>query len=781
MSVPLPNTPPILSIHLQISQYPILARQIRRRMREELYRLGVISRERLESDAKEKAELSQNREGLLNPLAEEGDEDWEQRLQQIRDQLTDFYFAYNLPIGLFESLIAELLADRGVRREKSGVELFNPELTPVEILLRQLGQLEALPADQRERVRAETEEITAVLVKTMISDEPVFLRLARRWLSEEDFQFIQSRRIGEGKIGGKAGGLLLAWKILRTVLPDEIHRMAIPNSYFIGADVFYKFLADNQLDYSIQKFKSLDQVRSEYPAIEKEFLKHSLPGDVSDRLREILSATDNTPLVARSSSLLEDGFGTAFAGKYLSIFCSNQGAIEERLRDLSTAIRRVYASVFNPDALFYRRRMGLLERVERMSVLVQEVQGSAYHDGFFPALAGVAYSYSPIVWDSRLRKEEGFCRLVMGLGTRAVARVAEDYPRLVMLSHPTLRPENTPAEVRRYSQKTVDVVDLTSAELSSWPITRLLDADFPGLRWLASVDRGDTVMPVFSLGPDLAPERMLLTMDNFLQQSGFVGLLKRVLANLAREYGVPVNLEFAVTLNPESAKPEMTFHLLQCRAQTGVSGEVPFTMPKNIPAEDKFFIATRVVPQGAVRQVDAVCYVDPEIYGALADAGERKAVAGIVGRLNKLLEGRTFILIGPGRWGSINPLLGVPVTYADIFNTRALVELAVLQQGAVPEPSYGTHFFQDLVEASIYPIAVYPDHPGELFREQWMADAKNSIAELLPDAYNPKDCVKLVDIPRAFDGKKMDLLMDGETAVAFLVEPDRETYPVRTR
>jgi hypothetical protein len=779
MSDPPLRAPKILSIHLQISQYPILAKQIRRRMRDELYRRGVISRERLEAEVKEKAELSQKREGLVNPLAEEGDDVWEQRLQQIRDQQTDFYFAYNLPIKLFESLIEELLAERSVHREESGLALFNPELTPVELLLHQLEQLEALPEERRERARTEIEAVTAVLVKTMVSDQPGFGRMARRWLAREDFQFIQSRRIGEGKIGGKAGGLLLAWKILRTVLPQEIHRMAIPNSYFIGADVFYHFLADNHLELPNQKHKSLDQVRSEYPTIQEEFLRHRLPEDVADRLREILITAGNTPLIARSSSLLEDGVGTAFAGKYVSVFCPNQGTVQERLRDLTAAVQRVYASVFNPDALFYRGRMGLLDYDERMSVLIQEVQGSTYRDGFFPTLAGVAFSYSPIVWDSRLRKEEGFCRLVMGLGTRAVVRVAEDYPRLVMLSHPALRPENTPADIRRYSQKIVDVIDLRCAELSSWPVSRLLRADYPVLRWLASVDRGDTVMPVFSIGPDFQPERMVLTMDNFLQQSDFVGLLKGVLSTLAREYGVPVNVEFAVTLDPESATPEMTFHLLQCRAQTGVSGGVPFKIPKGIPAEDKFFIATRVVPQGAVRQVDAVCFVDPEAYGALADAGERKTVAGIIGRLNKLLEGRSFILIGPGRWGSINPLLGVPVTYADIFNTRALVELAVTQQGAQPEPSYGTHFFQDLVEASIFPIAVYPDQPGDLFRPEWMANAKNSLAEMLPDVHNPNDCVKLVNIPREFDGKKMDLLMDGETAVAFLVEPDRDGYPER--
>jgi hypothetical protein len=780
MSDPPIRVPNILSIYLQISQYPILAREIRRRMRDELYHHGVISRERLEVEVKEKAELSQKREGLVNPLAEEGRDVWEQRLQQVRDQLTDFYFAYNLPIELFESIIHEFLAARSARQEAGNLACFNPELTPVELLLSQLEQLERLPEDRREPSRPEVEAITSVLVKTMVSDQPGFVRMAQRWFAREDFQFIQSRRVGQGKVGGKAGGLLLAWRIIRTLAPQEAGQMDIPRSYFIGSDVFYDFQTANHLEYSNQKYKPLDQICLDYPKIQEEYLHGRFSEGAADRLRAILGELGNRPLIVRSSSLLEDGVGTAFAGKYVSVFCPNQGAPQENFRDLTAAIRRVYASVFNPDALVYRRRMGLLECDERMAVLIQEVQGQTYRRYYFPALAGVAVSYSPIVWDSRLRREEGFCRLVMGLGTRALTRVAEDYPRLIMLSHPALRPENTPAALRRYSQKNVDVVDLHSAGWISLPASQLLNSDFPPLRWLASVDQGDTVMPVFSLGPDLSPERMILTMDNFLQQSNFVDLLKGVLSTLARQYEIPVSVEFAVTLRGDSPAPEMTFHLLQCRAQTGVFGEVSYKIPKGVAAEDKFFIATRMVPQGIVSQVEIVCFVDPEAYGALTDAGQRKTVAGIIGRLNGLLEGRTFILIGPGRWGSINPLLGVPVTYADIFNSRALVELAVVQQGAVPEPSYGTHFFQDLVEARIYPIALYPDQPRDLFRQEWITRAKNSLDEILPDAVNPNGCVKLVNIPREFGGKKLDLLMDGETAVAFLAEPDGNSRPDRT-
>jgi hypothetical protein len=766
------DVPEILSIHLQISQYPILARQIRRHMREELYRRGVLSRERLEAEVRERAVLSQKREGLVNPLAEENNHLWDERLQQIRDHLTDFYFAHNLPIDLFEQLIESVLAERHIRHPESRIRYFNPELAPTDLLIDQLKSYEELPADQREPIRPLFEEMVTVLVKALISDQPGFARIAKNWLTAEDFQFIRSRMVGSGKIGGKAGGLLLAWRILLSSAPDLARQMTIPRSYFIGADVFYDFMTGNGYDYGNQKFKPLDQLRAEYPKIQEEFLRGSFPERAADRLRDVLRELGNVPLIVRSSSLLEDGIGTAFAGKYISVFCPNRGSPEENFRGLTGAVRRIYASVFNPDALAYRRRMDLLECDERMAVLLQEVQGRAYGRYFFPALAGVAFSYSPIVWNPRLRREEGFCRMVMGLGTRAVNRVAEDYPRLVMLSHPALRPETTPAEIRRYSQKTADVVDLQQAALATVPVARLLQRDFPALPWIASIDQGDTLMPPVSLGPQIAPERMVLTFDNILLKTGFVRLVKDVLATLARQYDVPVDVEFAVSIDDSTPVPGITLHLLQCRVQSGVRSGLACKIPRGIAAEDKFFVATRVVPQGAVQQVSYICYVDPKAYGALADAGERKAVAAMVGRLNKTLESQSFILIGPGRWGSIDPLLGVPVTYADIFNTRMLVELAVEQQGAVPEPSYGTHFFQDLVEAEIYPVALYPDQPGDLFRREWLSRAKNWLDDVLPGTPGPKGCVKLVNIPGEFGGRKMDIFMDGETAVAFLAESD---------
>jgi hypothetical protein len=786
------EAPQILALYLQISQYPILARQIRQRMREELYRRGVISSAHLEQEARDKAILSQHREGLTDPYYEENEREWEARLEQIRDHLTDFYFAYNLPMDLFHRIVEDLLAERVTRRGESAapgeVKLsFNPELAPLELLLRQAGQYDALPEAEQEKVRHHREEISVVLIKTMISDQLGFVRVAKSWFTAADFDFIQSRRIGSGKIGGKAAGMLLAWKILQTAAPQVAEQVTVPRSYFIGADVFYDFKALNDLEYINQKYKPVEQIRAEYPQIQETYEHGRFPEDVADHLRGVLRQVGQTPLIVRSSSLLEDSFGTSFAGKYASYFCPNQGTLPENLRDLTRAIRRIYASVYSPDVLIYRRRMGLLDYDERMAILLQEVQGEPYRHYFFPALAGVAFGQSPIVWTPRLRREEGFVRMVLGLGTRAVERVGEDYPRLVFLSHPLLRPESTPAAVEHYSQHLMDLIDLRANAFTTAPVRQVLERDYPALRWVASLKdaQADTLLPLSRLGPQVTPDRLVLTFDNLLRKSDFVPLLKQVLATLSQHYGIPVDVEFALTLEPASDKPRLTFHLLQCRPQSThhAPGEAVRPIPADVPARDQIFLATRMVPQGQVEGVEYVVYVDPAAYDRLPDPGQRKEVAAVVSRLNRALEGKSFILIGPGRWGSSNIQLGVPVGYADIYNARALVELSVGPEGSGPEPSYGTHFFQDLVEARIYSLAVYPDDGRDFLNRAFLEKASNRLAALLPapqfstgvsketagpDADGYSGCVRVIHVPAECEGHRLHILMDGERALAFL-------------
>jgi hypothetical protein len=772
------ETPKILALYLQIAQYPVLARQIRQRMRQEIYGRGVITQSTFESEARAKAIDSQYREGLSNPYAEENESTWEQRLQTVRDNLTDFYFAYNLPLEMFNRIVHELIAERSAQPQAEMQLTFNPELAPVDLLLRQVRLYEALPQAELAKVHHHLEEIIVVLVRTIISDQLSFVRVAKQWFTATDFEFIRSRRIGSGKIGGKAAGMLLAWKILHQAAPDVAANVTLPPSYFVGANVFYDFKALNQLEHN-QKYKSTEEIRAEYDAIVEGHLQARFPEEVADRLREILDEVGPAPLIVRSSSLLEDSFGTSFAGKYSSYFCANQGGPKENLRDLTVAIRRIYASVYNPDVLIYRRRMGLLDYDERMAILLQVVQGERHGRLFFPDLAGVAFSQSPIVWSPRLRREEGFIRMVLGLGTRAVERVGEDYPRLVFLSHPNLRPENSPDAIAHYSQHMADVIDLDANSIATRPVSQTVSLDYPALPWVASLQdsQAETLLPLRSLGPTVSMERLVLTFDNLLQRTDFVPLMRRVLAALSRHYEQPVDVEFAATLVPPrtgNGRPEVRLHLLQCRPQSSLRGTKVRPLPMNLPAEDKLFYTTRMVPQAEVRDVDYLIYVDPVRYNQCGGSAQRVEVARLVGRLNKALEGRTFLLLGPGRWGSSNVQLGVPVSYADIYNARALVEVAVGTDGMAPDPSYGTHFFQDLVESQIYSLAVHSDGPsgtaGEFLNWDFLNQAGDHLRSVLPDA-PASDCLKLIDVAAERGGPRVQLLMDGEKALAFFEMP----------
>ena len=751
----------------------MLASDIRRRMREELFRRGIITSQRFDAEVKEKAVQSQQREGIMNGLLEESADQWDLRWSRVRRTLTDFYFAYNLPVEILHQILDEMLQPQadGSSSAPDHSLPFNPELAPLEMVLRQAEKFESLRDDRLEAVEHHLQELRVVLLKSLVSDQLAFIHIARRWFTAADFNMILERRIGTGKIGGKAAGMLLAYKILQNTAPEIFDQISIPRSYFIGADVFYDFMAANRVEFLNQKYKTAEQIRADYPKIQEQYGRGRFPEDVAYQLREVLREAGNTPLIVRSSSLLEDNFGMSFAGKYLSIFCPNQGSPKENLRDLTNAIRAIYASVFGPDALMYRRHVGLIDYDERMAILLQEVQGERHRQYYFPALAGVAYSYSPIVWNPRFKREDGFIRLVTGLGTRAVDRIAGDYPRMINLSHPQLRPDVTPQAIRYYSQHFIDALDLDQNTLTTVPTTSVLDADYPPLRWLVSVDDGETVHPPLTIGRSLDPKNLILTFDGLLQRGAFVPLIKTVLARLQQEYEQPVDIEFAVSLTAESGRPKLDFHLLQCRPQNqwnNESREIQ-SIPTDLAAEDKILFCTRMVPQGRVNPIEYIVYVDPQAYYHLDSLKEHTDIARCIGQLNGALEGKNFILVGPGRWGSSDSMQGVPVTYADIFNTRALVEVASDKSGFKAEPSYGTHFFQDLVESQIYPLTVYPEEPGDHLNSDFLRRAKNQLQKFIPDATETQPCIKVIHIPSERPGSQMELIMDGQNGLGYLV------------
>ena len=763
--------PKVLQLYLEISQYPILASRIRERMRQELFSRGVITQERFEAEVREKAILSQQREGLSDPLVQETAEMWNERLRQIRDTLTDFYFAYNLPHDLFRRIVSEILGPQ--RLADDDILTFNPELAPWDILFAKGEEYEALPPERRARIQHHLQEIIVVLLKAMISDHLQFLGVARGVFTIRDLKEIRQRRIGRGKIGGKAAGMLLAWKILQTDDSEVARRLrplvSIPDSYYVGSDVYYDFHAYNHLlEYINQKYLPQAEIEAAYPRIYDVYRQGRFPPEITRALRDLLEDIGPVPIIVRSSSLLEDSFGTSFAGKYESHFCPNQGTLDENLSALCDAIARIYASVVNPAALLYRKKMGLLDYDERMAILIQKVQGQRYGRWFFPMAAGVAFSRNPFRWNPRIRREDGLVRMVCGLGTRAVDRVPNDYPRMVALSHPKLRPETTTEDIRRYSQHFIDVLDMEGNEFRSLPIEEVVDEDYPPLPYLVSWDYGDYFSPMRPFERD-TKVRMVFTFDRLLTETNFAADMRDFLALLERRYGRPVDMEFTLDLASDGAKPRAHVRLLQCRPQASMAEAEGVQVP-DIPEERALFISRRLVPHGRVADIRYVIYIRPDAYAALPSSSQKAEVARVVGRLNQKLAGERFILIGPGRWGSSSMDLGVKVSYADIYNARMLVELGISGTDATPEVSYGTHFFQDLVEAQIYPLAIFPDAPGALFKTEFFEGSANSLADLLPEDARWGDVVRVLDIPALTGGRRLEVVMDSdeEMAVGFL-------------
>jgi len=764
--------PKVLRVLLELRQYPILSRVMREQMRQEIFERGVITQERFEAEVEEKALESQQREGITKPLYEEDAADWAERLRVIRDRLTDFYFAHNLPHDLLQEIVQAAVASRHPDQEV--ILSFNPELAPWELLFAQAERYAALPPEERAAVKHHLQEIIVVLIKGMVSDQLAFVGIARDYFTIGDLREIFRRRIGRGKIGGKAAGMLLAWKILQqeAVAADLRDQVRIPESYYIGADVFYDFLSLNYLhEFMNQKYRDREEIEATYPHVRAAYAAGRFPRLVAQGLRKILQEVGDAPLIVRSSSLLEDNFGYSFSGKYDSYFCPNQGTPEENLEALQDAIRQVYASALGPDALFYRRHRGLLDYDERMAILIQKVEGKRRGDLFFPTLAGVGFSRNPHRWNPRIRPEDGFLRLVFGLGTRAVDRVANDYPRTIALSHPTLRPEATPLQIKRYSQHLVDLIDLKNNQFTTVPLAEALSAPVSALRFLASVDEGDHLQPMITGRSQASPDKLVLTFDQLLSKTKFVPLLKETLQLLETHYKRPVDIEFAIDVHYDYPNLELTLCLLQCRPLSSRDDTERHKIPEGIPEQDILFTANQMVPHGAVRQIEYIVYINPDKYARIPDNSTRLELARIVGRLNKRLEGCAFILMGPGRWGSSSIELGVKVTYADIFNCRALIEVAMPKEGGRPEVSYGTHFFQDLVEAEIYPLALYPGEPGIIFNSPFLDQSPNQLPTLLPADAPYANYVQVIHVPPAAGGGRyLNLVMntDEEKAIGYL-------------
>ncbi len=605
--------------------------------------------------------------------------------------------------------------------------------------------------------------LRASLVRRFLADQSAYLNTAKQVLRVSDFDELVNRIVApaksHGRIGGKSAGLFLAAKIVQRAsgLTDLLGDIRIPRSWYIASDGILDFIAHNDLaDVHNRKYLEPDRIRLEYPHLVHLFKNSYFSHEMLRGLAAVLDDLEGRPIIVRSSSLLEDRAGSAFSGKYKSLFLANTGTKRERLNALTDAVAEVYASVFSPDPLEYRAQRGFLDMHEEMGILIQEVVGRRIGKYFLPMFSGVAFSNNEFRWSPRIRREDGLLRVVPGLGTRAVDRLADDYPVLVAPGQPGLRVNQSVSESVRYSPKKIDVINLETGSFETIDLRSFLRVHgerMPIVRQLLSVVEHDRVRPVAGL-IDFEHDELIVNFEGLISGTPFVARMAALLRVLRERLETAVDVEFA-------CDGEQVY-LLQCRPQGATLGGAPATIPVDPPPERVLFTAHRYVSNGRVGDVTHVVYVVPEAYGQL-DPQQMREVSRAVGRLNRLLPERQFVLMGPGRWGSRGDIrLGVPVTYSDISNAAVLIEIARQLGGYVPDLSFGTHFFQDLVEAAIRYLPLYPDDPGVLFAESFFLGSPSVLAELLPEFAYLANVVRVLDIPRITGGRVLHVLMNGE-------------------
>ena len=593
---------------------------------------------------------------------------------------------------------------------------------------------------------AQQPEMVERLCRMLIGRDGRILKLAAKFLSLEDLLHIKDRLIGSGFIGGKAVGMLLARNILlRDERVDWEQNVEPHDSFYIGSDVFYTYMVQNGWWKLRMKQRTQEGYFRVAADLKDKMLKGIFPDEIQEQFQRMLEYFGQSPIIVRSSSLLEDGFGNAFAGKYESVFCVNQGPPSQRYIQFQEAVRKVFASTMDQDALTYRLQKGLEQRDEQMALLVQRVSGAYYQSYYFPYLAGVGFSHNTYVWKSEMNPQAGMLRLVFGLGTRAVERVEGDYPRVVALDAPLMRPHGSLEELRKFSQHDVDILDVEQNKLQTVSLYKLM-GDKLGLKMdLIGIPDHETNKKIRQLGIK-GQEAWILTFDKLLRNTPFADIMQKMLKTLEENYQYPVDIEFTVNMGKDGG---LHINLLQCRPLQTKGQKKKVQIPQHVDEERIVFQSEGHFMGGSISQpIRRVIYVDPEKYSVLT-VSKKYEIARLIGKLNRQIaykHSMPTLLLGPGRWGTTTPSLGIPVTFSEISNVTVLGEIAFASAGLMPELSFGTHFFQDLVETDIFYVALFPEKDNVVFNKERVADASNLLDELLPEDSQFDEVVKVYDV-----------------------------------
>ncbi len=510
-------------------------------------------------------------------------------------------------------------------------------------------------------------------------------------------------RLAPGSMGGKGRGVafihsLLSRMDLENLVPEA--NIRIPRSAIIGTEEFTAFINRNGLRQMLQHGVDDD-------AIKRRFLMGSLSPELMAKLQLFLTKHGKVPLAVRSSGLLEDSLSHPFAGLYNTFFLPNNDPdFTVREAQLTEAIKLVYASVYSREARSYFQAIDYKIEEEQMAILIQELSGSRFGDRFYPHISGVAqsFNYYPVAYT---QPQDGIANIAVGLGKYVVEggktyRFAPPYPEMDMLPpREQLRTTQKQFYALDMSRTSVDLYNGEDATLQSLDIQQ---AEKDGALWhCASVwdANDDRIRDGLDYpGPRIVNFRNILKYDQF----PLARILQNLLKLIREAMETPVEIEFAVNLekDPENGKP--TFTLLQIKHQLIDNIEVNLTASELDPAE-LFLYSERCVGNGTVEGLRDIVWVDPDLF----DKFETVSLAEQLEHLNDRFraEGGKYVLLGPGRWGSNDRHLGIPITWSMISCAQVIVEYAMANFQA--DASLGSHFFHNVTSLNIgYFTVPYP-------------------------------------------------------------------------
>lgn len=519
-------------------------------------------------------------------------------------------------------------------------------------------------------------------------------------------------RIGDGSLGGKGRGLAFIGAMVKRYpkLEHENFMVTIPKTVVVCTDIFDEFMETNGL-YPVALSDNDDETILRY------FLRASLPSKLIEDLMAFFDVVKG-PIAVRSSSLLEDSHYQPFAGIYSTYMVPKIEEKYDMLRTVSDAIKAVYASVFFRDSKAYMTATSNLIDQEKMAVVLQEVVGSRYGDHFYPTLSGVARSlnFYPI---GNEKAEDGIANIALGLGKYIVdggqtLRFSPRHPHnILQMSTMDLALRET--QTRFYALDLKNLAERFSVD-DAFNLLKLSvkDADADGaLRYIVS-----TFDPYDQIIRDgyYPGGRKILSFCNILQHDVFplASTLDYLLGIGQKEMGRPVEIEFAVNIDQADPK-RATFYLLQIRPIVD-NKEVMDEDLSLVRNEDTLLSSTSVLGHGVVGDVYDVVYVKTGSF----NSANTQAIAYEIERINRGFTDREegYVLVGPGRWGSSDPWLGVPVKWPHISNARVIVECGL--ENYRVDPSQGTHFFQNLTSFGVGYFTINPFKGDGWFDEAFL-------------------------------------------------------------